>query len=105
MTTIQHVNQRKRRGKCMRDRWSRLRDPELLSRYMDAQDFSQARMARYVNRSRQFIHKLVAGQVRTCTVPVAERIEEALRVLPGTLFVEEKSPSTRTSVARKKTAA
>lgn len=77
----------------------RLRDPDLLKRYMDSADFSQARLARYAECSRQFIHKLVSGQSRTCTPVVGERIEEALRVLPGTLFVLERSSTTRPTVA------
>lgn len=71
-----------------------VRDPELLVRYMENADFSQARLARYVGCSRQFIHLLVTGERSTCTKPVGDLIEEALRVLPGTLFVPRKSPTT-----------
>lgn len=71
----------------------RLRNPKLLADYMAAGDFSQARLARYVGCSRQFIHLLLTGQRSTCTVEVARRIEEAMRVLPGTLF--EASMSTQ----------
>lgn len=83
----------------------RVRDPELLVRYMENQDFSQARLARYVGCSRQFIHLLVTGERRTCTKQIGELIEEGLRVLPGTLFVPSSSPTTTTSVSRKKTSA
>lgn len=78
----------------------RLRDTELLVRYMAAQEFSQARLARYAGVSRQFINQLVHGERRTCTTQVGRLIEEALRVLPGTLFVPEVSPTTRTAVKR-----
>ena len=64
----------------------RLRSTQLLADYMKAGDFSQARLARYVGCSRQFIHMLLAGERQTCTVAVGTRIEEAMRVLPGTLF-------------------
>lgn len=90
----------------MRDKWARCRDTDLLVAYMDNQKFSQARLADFARCKRQFIHKLVHGQVRTCTPQVAERIEDALRVLPGTLFIfESKSPTKSTPIARKRTAA
>lgn len=70
-----------------------IRDHELLVRYMEDRDMSQARLGRYAEVSRQFIHKLVTGEKRTCTPAVAERIEEALGLLEGTLFVPRKSPT------------
>lgn len=82
-----------------------VRDHELLARYMENADFSQARLGRYVGCSRQFIHLLVTGERRTCTRQVGELIEEALRVLPGTLFVPQKSPTTRRNDAKRKTPA
>ncbi|MEE6273481.1 helix-turn-helix transcriptional regulator [Georgenia sp. MJ206] len=69
----------------------RLRDPKLLVGYMEMNDFTQARLARHAECSRQFIHMLVTGEKTTCTPAVGERIEEALRVLPGTLFVPKES--------------
>lgn len=85
--------------------WMQVRDPELLVAYMDNADFSQARLARYVGCSRQFIHMLVTGERTTCTKQVGELIEEALRVLPGTLFVAKRSPARTTRVNRPKTRA
>lgn len=70
----------------------RLRNPQLLADYMKANDFTQARMARYAGCSRQFIHMLISGERRTCTVEIGRRIEEAVRVLPGTLFDPTVSP-------------
>src|SRR4051812_19976074 len=104
---------RRQRRKRLKGIWMRQRDPDLFQRYMDAQKFSQSRLASYVDSglkpsgscSRQYIHLLATGKRRTCSPAVAELIEEALRVLPGTLFVEEKSPTTKRRVARKKTAA
>lgn len=81
-----------------------VRDPELLVRYMENQDFSQARLARYCGCSRQFIHLLVTGERRTCTKQIGDLIEEALRVLPGTLFVPSVSPTKTTDVPKRKTA-
>jgi len=81
----------------------KLRDAALLARYMQANDFSQARLGRYAGCSRQFIHQLVSGEKRTCTREIGERIEEALRVLPGTLFVPQESPNVRPRVARRAT--
>ena len=82
-----------------------VRDPELLVRYMENADFSQSRLARYCGCSRQFIHMLTSGERRTCTKQVGELVEEALRVLPGTLFVPLKSPTTRRTDAKRKTKA
>lgn len=79
--------------------------PGLLAQYMDVNDFSQARLGRYAGTSRQFIHMLVTGQKRTCTPEVARRIEEALRVLPGTLFMTKESPQTRPAVKANQTRA
>lgn len=92
---------RRRRSK---GRWMRLRNPQLLADYMEANDFTQARLARYAGCSRQFIHLLLKGDRRTCTVEVARRIEEAVRVLPGTLFDPSVSPDARQGVALGKTA-
>lgn len=83
----------------------KLRDADLLARYMDAKDFSQARLGRYAGVSRQFIHKLVAGETKTCSERVGALIEEGLSVLPGTLFVPEASITARPRVAQHKTAA
>jgi transcriptional regulator with XRE-family HTH domain len=93
------------RRKRVKGQWMRLRDPDLLARYMENADFNQARLARYAECSRQFISLLLKGERRTCTEKIADRIEEALRVLPNTLFVDEKSPGIATSVGRKGTAA
>jgi transcriptional regulator with XRE-family HTH domain len=82
----------------------RLRSPKLLADYMHANDFSQARLARYAGCSRQFIHLLLKGERTTCTVEVGTRIEEALRVLPETLFVASVSPDRRRDVPVARTA-
>lgn len=76
-----------------------LRDPNLLADYMRAQKFSQARLARYAECSRQFIWALLNGDRNTCTKEVGTRIEEALSVLPGTLFVDSVSSGPRQSVS------
>lgn len=83
----------------------RVRDTDLLVKYMENADFSQARLARYVGCSRQFIHLLARGERTTCTKQVGELIEEALRVLPGTLFVPHKSATRTTSVNKRRTRA
>lgn len=86
---------RRRRSK---GRWMRLRSPELLAKYMEANDFTQARLARFAGCSRQFIHLLLKGERGTCTIEVAKRIEEAVRVIPGTLFDPFVSPVARQAV-------
>lgn len=83
---------RRRRAK---GRWMRVRDHELLARYMADRDMSQARLGRYAECSRQFIHQLTSGAKNTCTPAVAKRIEEALGVLEGTLFMPGDSSETR----------
>lgn len=100
-----HPSHRPLRRKRPKGIWMRLRDADLLRRYMENADMNQARLARYVECDRQYIHMLVHGTRRSCGPRIARRIEEGLRVLPGTLFVEEKSPTTKQSVNRKKTAA
>lgn len=102
MTTVPLAARRRKRSKGI---WMQLRDPDLLVRYMENADFTQARLARYVGCSRQFIHLLVTGERRTCTKQIGDMIEEALRVLPETLFVPNKSSTTRRQVKGKKTAA
>ena len=82
-----------------------LKDPQLLERYMEANDFSQARLGRYAGCSRQFVWMLINRKKSTCTKEVGTRIEEALRVLPGTLFVDSLSTGTRQIVTNQGTAA
>lgn len=82
-----------------------LRDHELLTKYMTDRDFTQARLGRHAEVSRQFVHQLCTGARTTCTPQVGHRIEEALNVLPGTLFVPKKSTATRHTVTHKKTKA
>lgn len=83
------------RRKRARGDWSRLRDPQLLVSWMNEKDMSQARLGRYAECSRQFINQLIKGERGTRTPQVAERIEEGLSVVPGTLFEHFKSPSER----------
>lgn len=80
-----------------------LKDPELLAAYIDAKGFSQARLARYAECSRQFIWALLNGDRNTCTKEVGTRIEEALSVLPGTLFLDSVSSGARLPVKNSKT--
>lgn len=104
---------RRPRRKRSKGIWMRQRDPELLKAYMVNAKFNQSRLADYVDSglkpqgtcSRQYIHLLATGKRRSCSTAVAVLIEEALRVLPGTLFMEEKSPTTKRRVPKKRTAA
>ncbi len=93
------------RRKRAKGEWSRLRDPQLLMNWMQEKDMSQARLGRYAECSRQFIYQLVRGDRNTCTPQIAERIEEGLGVVPGTLFEHFKSPNTRQSATDKGRAA
>lgn len=91
---------RRRRSK---GRWMKLRDAALLATYMKARDFSGARLGRYAGCSRQFINQLLHGEKTTCTKEIGDRIEEALSVLPGTLFVPHESHTVRPVVRRRTT--
>lgn len=73
----------------------KLKEPQLLAAYMKSEKFSQARLARYAECSRQFIWALLNGDRTTCSEPVGRRIEEALGVLPGTLFLSSVSSDAR----------
>lgn len=80
----------------------RLTNPQLMAEYMKLRDFSQARLGRYAGCSRQFIWKLLNDpETNTCTPEVGRRIEEALAVLPGTLFMPSMSPEKGRSVKSK----
>lgn len=79
------------RRKKARGDYSLLKDPQNLMDWMKEKDMSQARLGRYAECSRQFINQLVKGDRNTCTPTVAERIEEGLGVVPGTLFMHKLS--------------
>lgn len=79
----------------------RLRDADLLARHLIDRDCTQARLARKVGRSRQFINKLVTGLTDTCSPDVARGIEEELNVVPGTLFVSSSPHEMREPVPSK----
>lgn len=82
----------------------RLTNPQLLASYMDNRNFSQARLARYANCSRQFIWQLLNDPMkRTCKRETGQRIEEALGLLPGTLFLDSMSPVERPAVPHQRT--
>lgn len=83
----------------------RLRNRELLIKYMEASGVTGAGLARSAQCSRQFIYSLRNGDRTTCTPKLAKLVEEALRVVPGTLFVDSKSHDSRLAVKRQATAA
>jgi transcriptional regulator with XRE-family HTH domain len=65
----------------------KLRDPKLMADYMALRDLSQSGLARRAGCSRQFVWQLLNDPTKgTCTGETAARIEEALSVLPGTIF-------------------
>lgn len=84
-----------------RARWMKLTSPDLLVAHMRHKDFSQARLGRAAGTSRQFIHLLIVGERSSCSERVGKRIEEALDVPPGTLFL--RCESTGRPVSRRKT--
>lgn len=93
-----------RRRQRAKGRWMKLRDRELLAAYMEQKDFSQARLGRYAECKRQFIWALLHGDRNTCTEPIANRIEEALGLITGTLFEDNESPEKRPAVKKQEAA-
>jgi len=75
----------------------KVRDVALLRQYAEDRRMSGARLSRHAGVSRQFIYMLLKGDKRSCTPHVAGLIEEALAVLPGTLFERKDSPNVRNS--------
>jgi DNA-binding Xre family transcriptional regulator len=69
-----------------------LRSAELLIDFMKHRDnMKTVELARYADVSKQFISRLRMGHDKTCKPETAERIERALGVPPGALFVEKTS--------------
>ena len=83
----------------------RVRDADLLRRYLTQPDVGYARAGRYADCSRQFIWQLANGEKHTCSDEVGERLEELTGVLAGTLFVREGSRIERRKIAPKASAA
>jgi hypothetical protein len=81
----------------------KLRDRQLLADYMRKREFTQARLGRYAGVSRQFIYQLVSGRLDSCSRPVGQLIEEALDLLPGTLFVPMTSLDAGDTIPRRTT--
>jgi transcriptional regulator with XRE-family HTH domain len=82
----------------------KLRKRELLKAYREQKGLSQAGLGRYANCSRQFIWQLESGDRNTCTKDIAKLVEEALGLLPGTLF-EPKESSAIGPLVKKRVAA
>lgn len=70
----------------------RVQSGETLRALMNQKNFSTARLGRYTDCSKSFIHRLCTGQKRSCSPRLAERIAEALDVPIEILFVLEVSP-------------
>lgn len=70
----------------------RVQSGETLRALMNQKNFSTARLGRYTDCSKSFIHRLCTGEKRSCSPKLAERIAEALDVPIGLLFVLEVSP-------------
>lgn len=70
----------------------RVQSGATLRALMNQKNFSTARLGRYTDCSKSFIHRLCTGEKRSCSPKLAERIAEALDVPIGLLFVLEVSP-------------
>lgn len=71
--------------------WMRVQSGATLRALMDQKNFSTARLGRYTDCSKSFIHRLCSGEKRSCSPRLAARIAEALDVPIGLLFVLETS--------------
>lgn len=70
----------------------RVQSGDTLRALMNQKNFSTARLGRYTECSKSFIHRLCTGEKRSCSPKLAERIAEALDVPIAILFVLETSP-------------
>ena len=64
----------------------KLNDPSLLARYMADRDINGAKLARKAGMTRQFVYQLLGGTRHRCSDERAAALEEALGLLPGTIF-------------------
>lgn len=81
----------------------KLKSPDILRAFMDQKGFSMNRLARYAGCSRQMIWYLVNDEKNTCSIPLAEKISEALDVPTVALFDRmESAASVRNSGNRRK---
>ena len=71
----------------------KLNNPVLLNRYMKSNDVTGAWLGRRAGVDRRFIWSLRHGVKPGATREVAQRIETALGLLPGTLFSEDDEPA------------
>lgn len=78
----------------------KIRDRQVLIASMQARQMTGAGLGRYAQVSGQFISGLRNGTKTTCTPRTATRIEEALGLQKGTLFVDPKSPDKRPAVKK-----
>jgi DNA-binding XRE family transcriptional regulator len=94
-----HTRRRLAKGK-----WMKLINAEILKAHLKHRDMAQARLARYVGCSRQFVYQLINEDKTSCTPELAHAIEDVLNVPRGALFVEKKSievvPKVKTSKPR-----
>lgn len=70
----------------------KLTDPALLRGYMEKREITGARLGRKADVTRQFVYQLVGGTRSRTSEERAVRIEEALGLLPGTLFKPDDVP-------------
>lgn len=71
----------------------KLRDVSLLNRYMADRDVTNAWLGRKAGCTRECVRQLRSGRLAGCQASLATRIEEALSLLPGTLFAPSESHS------------
>lgn len=69
----------------------KLRDVDLLNRYMKDRDVTNAWLGRQVGCTRECVRQLRSGRLAGCDEVLARRIEEALQLLTGTLFAPGQS--------------
>jgi transcriptional regulator with XRE-family HTH domain len=83
----------------------RVQSGATLRALMDQKNFSTARLGRYTDCSKSFIHRLCTGEKRSCSPKLAERIAEALDVPIEILFVLEASSDMGRNIQSRRTVA
>jgi transcriptional regulator with XRE-family HTH domain len=83
-----------RRRRWPKGTWMKLRSAEVLRAEMRHRGLSERTLARYAGCSRAFIGHLLHERKSSCTPELAVRIEEALGLREGALFVPRVSSQT-----------
>jgi len=74
---------------------------QALARHMEHQDFTNAKLAKRIGRSKATVAHLRSGGRSTTSSETAKRIEKALGLAPCTLFLPKVEPATRSTIQQR----